>query len=448
MASIYAKRGVWYAPDWTNPHTGRVVAAHPLCEVGQRRGTKDRARAEVLWEREKAHHILSPGGIAQQVERLTFNQRVAGSSPAAPTHGGARIHLSAAVEAYLRSIAGGIKPATLAGYRKHAALVLRHFGDPWIDSIDDVTILAWLDSEAKRLDGRTHTVVKRYESILKPTLRHMFERRQLAHLPVLPKLRSDYRSVGKQRTHWSREEFAAVRRELPEVDIMTRTQTIDGKRTVDGPRLVVYPRTWVDLAVTTGMHPANIDRFQGAHFDAARGIWFRQNSKSDAIYEPEWLPVDVFMAEVLSKRRVGAQRLFVAELDAADVGELAENWMRHRLKWACRRAGVTEITSANHLRRTFATWRKEEGWEFEETARWLANSSGMVREVYAQMAPRAMVRAVGRSKAHATKLLKLTRDLDGPRRGAQQAKLTESHGSENGSKLTEERDLSHGKLSR
>jgi len=445
MASIYTKRDVCYAPEWVNPRTGAVVAAHPLCEPGQRRGTKDRARAIELWEIEKAHAILSTGGLAQQVERLTFNQRVAGSSPAAPTF---RVLLSSAIDAYLVSIAGGIKPATMDSYRKHRKHVLRHLGDVWIDTIDGDAIRAWIDRETKRLGGRTHTIVKRYEAILKPTLRHAYADRRLQHMPVFPKMRSDYRSLGKRRYFLSREEFVALRHQLPDMTILQRTIVTDGKRTVDGPKLVVYPRTWLDLAVTTGMHASDIDRFAGSDYDSAQRIWFRRNTKADAHYEPEWLPVDAFMYDVLGGRRVAPGRLFVAELEAGDVGALPENWMRMRLKWACNRAGIARVPSANDLRRTFATWRKEEGWEFEETARWLANSSGMVREVYAQMAPRAMVRAVQRSATHATKLLKLTRDLDAPRRGARHAQLTESHGSENGSNIPNPQELSHGKLSR
>ena len=46
----YTKRGVWYAPTWETPRTGRVLPAHSL-------GTRDRAEAEARWTLEKARDL-------------------------------------------------------------------------------------------------------------------------------------------------------------------------------------------------------------------------------------------------------------------------------------------------------------------------------------------------------------------------------------------------------
>src|SRR4029077_20527037 len=87
-------------------------------------------------------------------------------------------------------------------------------------------------------------------------------------------------------------------------------------------------------------------------------------------------------------RVVDGHRLWVAELawDGDDrIAPLRPQWMRDQLESAALRAGIATPPTPNHLRRTFATWRYADGWTFEETARWLANSTGMVREVYAQL---------------------------------------------------------------
>ncbi len=462
MASIYAKGGILYAPDWQNPISGAVVKAHSL-------RTGDRVEADRLWEIEKAQHVLAArGGVAQLVAHRTFNPSVPGSSPGAPTMRGARVPLSVAIAAELKRRAGGIEPATLKGYEGHARHVIAQLGDVWIDTLDAPALQRYADSETERL-GRTHTVVKRFESIIKPALRYAVACGQLAAEPPWPRLRSDYRAEGKRRHHLTQQQYASLRLELPEMAIITRG---------DGHRIVTYPRLWIDLAVCTGMHESDIDRFCGADYDPGRRLWFRRNTKGDAHYEPEWLPVDEFMLETLgahlARRKLGAGRLLVAELDVGDDGELPAQWMRRKIMWAAHRAGLARVEmrtlaglsrtgkrrrqafvvsgrvpSANDLRRTFATWRRGEGWEFADVARWLANSSGMVKEVYAQAAPTAMKRAVARSAPAARSLLRLTRDLEAARRPAQSAaRAVHSRklgSSETRSNIEPTGELTHGK---
>jgi hypothetical protein len=445
MASIYPKSGTYYAPEWTHPLTGAVVGAHSL-------RTKDPGEAERRWEIEKAQAILTAqGGVAQSAAQRAFNPMVAGSTPAAPT---ARVRFTAAAAEYLRHLKGGVKPATLKAYEGYVRHIVARLGDPFIDELTTERLHVYCEAEVAHL-GRTHTVVKRLESIIKPALRHAIDRGQLPREPLWPRLRSDYRAKGQGEHALTREQYAALRLELPPEDILQRG---------DGRKLIVYPRRYLDLAVDTGLHDADLNRLCGAQWDPVRRLWLRVNSKNDAHYEPEWLPADPLMIEHLKGARTGDDRLFVAELATSEVHELPAQWMRRRLIWAAHRTGLCRASmtgkgskrqlvvaaggwypSANDLRRTFATWRRADGWTFDETARWLANSSGMVREVYAKMAPKAMARAVARSGANTSKLLKLTRDLEAARRGPRSA----------GSAVVKTvvtspntQELTHGKLSR
>jgi hypothetical protein len=337
-----------------------------------------------------------------------------------------------------------VRAATLEGYRGHVRHILAQLdGRQPLAALDGDALDRWVAGEVRRL-GRTHTVVKRLESIIKPAVRYAYDRGQLARLPIWPELRSDYRSEGKHRTFYTREQAAALWGELPEVRIIERT---------DGGKVVVFPRKWLTLALCTGMHAADLDRFRGCDYNAAARLWLRRNTKGDRHYEPEWLPALDEMVEALDNARrtrvVDGNRLWVAELEWNGddrISPLRPQWMRDQLDSAARRCGVAVAPTPNHLRRTFATWRYSDGWTFEETARWLANSSGMVREVYAQLPAAAMVRAVQRTRRSSRKLIALTQSIQGPRKGPRQSAAVP--GSESGSKLSATKGLTHGKLSK
>jgi site-specific recombinase XerD len=294
-------------------------------------------------------------------------------------------------------------------YEGHLRQVAAAIGARRIGEIAaDPSILAdYVSQEIHRL-GRTHTVKKRLEAIIKPTLKFAAAKGEIDRVPLFPRLRSDYRGEGNRTAHLTRAEFASLRAELPEVATMAE----DGRR--------CFPRLWLDLAVTTGMHASDLDRFAAADFEPGAGLWLRRNTKGDAHYRPEWLPCDAFLRAVLSDalraRGLAGDALFTVDARRGDPRPLPKQWMRRRLHWACKRAGVAVVPSPNDLRRTCATWHCEDGWDFEETAKWLANSSGMVRQVYAQIPRAAMVRAVERTDGAASGLLRLTAALDRPRR--------------------------------
>jgi hypothetical protein len=322
-----------------------------------------------------------------------------------------------------------------------------HLGDPALDGIGPKLAL-WADEESERL-GRTHTVVKRLESLIKPAIRFAVASGAAEREPIYPAIRSDYKAEGARKHHFSREEFAALRAELPEIGVLESDA---------GPSVACFPRLWCDGAVGMGLHAADLDRFalDAAGWDRAGRRWFRRNEKAAAHYRPEWLPCTPFL-QATFERAAGMGRA-AAPVLVADAPP-PHQWMRRRLLWAAHRAGICTVKRKGKtivlvkgwipapidFRRTCATWLREEGWEFDEVAVWLGNSTGIVREVYAQMPAAAMVRAVRRSSGASRNLLKMTRELEGPRRGPVSSAAS---GSVSSSKLTQAKGLTHGKLSK
>lgn len=421
MASIYQKRDWWYL----HGDDGRNRALK----------TKDRSEAERVLVEVKARALgllpeTQPGGVAQQVERLTFNQRVTGSSPVAPTAPPSTLDARRAFDQYLARKRGGIKPATREAYRGHVRHILARLGNPPIAQLTTERLQDYADAEVRRL-GSPNTVVKRFESLIKPALRLAYHLQQLGRLPLFPQLRTRRRS-GDEKHAFTRGEFAALRAELPEVD------------TLETGAGLCYPRLWADIAVCTGLHDSDANAFGAADYDPARCAWFRHNEKRADMYPDEWFPCDPLLRAALDAALAARPRL---TLFVTDTPHLPKQWMRRRLASAARRAGLAWTPTPIDFRRTFATWRREEGWEFEETAKVLGNSSGIVREVYAQVMPASIVRAYERSSPHAAALLKLTRDLEGPRRSPKAKKTTSDPGRKPGRISPTTTELSHGKLS-
>ncbi len=438
MPSIYPKGGKLYAPAWTCDGCG-VVAAHSL-------RTGDRAAAERAWLYERAQHasgdhFVAKGTVAQSVELPTFNRRVAGSSPAGPT---LRVRLSDAFDAYLLHKRHNITPATLGAYEGYARQIMATLGDPLIGELP-AKLPRWVDDEIDRLLGRRATVVKRLEALIKPAIRYAFERNGHAVPFVFPEVATDYKSAGIREGWLSRQEFAALRAELPEVSAL---EIVDGERHMAISPTVVYPRFWCDLAVTTGLHSSDVDDFTAADFNVAAGVWRRDNTKNAKHYRAEWLRCTPYMIErfrehVLRRDLVGGARM-------VGTGNLPlpQQWMRRRLIWAAKRAGLSWVPAPIDFRRTCAQWAREDGWTYPQTAKWLANSSGIVAQVYAPTPVAEIDVAVAHSARANHKLIAITNAVQGHRRPAHQAfGQSVVHGSKVGSRPTKRKALTHGKQS-
>jgi len=380
MGEIYRKGSTWYAPKWRNPRSGREIPAHSL-------GTPDSVEAEIRWTMERARELAA---FAPSERQPTF---------AVP--GIRRVdRLSQLFELYIETKRNAVAAPTLAAYQQYARLILRRLDDWGLDLVgspagSDV-LERWARAEVERLDGRTHTVAKWLEAIVKPALRYAFEQRMIGVLPIFPNVRNDYMGEGRRELELSPEEFAQLWHAVPEVDVC---------RTKRG-EIKVWPRAWLDLAVATGLHAADLDRFPRKYFRKDGRQWFRRNSKGARHYKPAWLPTDEILQGALERV------LFVR-------GELADDdllvaaapppvqWMRPRLEAAAKAARLPQVPAPLDFRHTFACWKRNDLWEFDEVAKWLANSSGMVERVYANVPPRRMQAAAEKSRAAGERLTEL-----------------------------------------
>lgn len=439
MASIYKiASGVWYAPKWRHPETGEIIPAHSL-------GTHDRETAETAWILERAR-LLRPAaaqaGVFDRAPTTPGNrpqgaQLALGPSEPFPMALAAyaaskrkwkpatRARAAYAIEAMLdRRFRVGEGPETSLREKRVAELA---------GTTGEETIAAWADAEIARAGGRTHTVVKLIANFIKPALEFADRKGWMAgeRFPRFPEIASDYQAEGAREIYLERAQFVALAGELAEHDAI-----VPRKRGSRAP-LGVYPRLAAMIGVSTGLHESNINDFSEAHFDHESDRWLRVNSKGADHYPPEWFPCRIFLAQALRSARVrwpahycgrwdnwdrrparpvcrtcGAEaRLFVS-----DGGLPPPEWLTHRMKWAARRARLPFAPATIDLRRTFATWARDEGWEFSEVAKWLGNSSGMVEKVYAQLANARFERLVEKGALLERETLSMLA-LPGPRRG-------------------------------
>jgi hypothetical protein len=388
--------GVYYAPRWKNRHTGTTTPAHSL-------GTADRALAEELWVLEQAA-ALRPVSASEGAFR-----------PRRPAHGGQLSLIAETFDSAVRAYCASKRRWTAATRDKWAkeipTILGRRFASPtgveislgplrvseFAGEAGTELLAAWADAEIARHNGRTHTTVKRIANLIRPSLALAARKGWLPEMPTFPDIASDYRPEGRRKIWLSRVEFVSLATELTERDAILRK----GR-----PPLAVYPRLWAMIAVSTGMHDADISRFSTADWDRKGERWYRRNSKNANHYPPEWFPCRQFLQQSLTR---AAERFSAhhcarwdnwdrsatparciscgrsADLWVADGEAPPDAWMRQRLKWGCKRARLDKVPAPIDFRRTFATWARQEKWEFEEVAKWLANSTGMVREVYAQL---------------------------------------------------------------
>ncbi len=223
--------------------------------------------------------------------------------------------------------------------------------------------------------------------MIKPALKYAHAQGWLQKLPTFPDVESDYDPSARAEIVLSYEEFAEMCRQLPDVDAY---KFDDGRASIP-----VYPRLWFELAVATGLHDSDVNRFAGRMWRRLAKQWWRENHKGIKHHPPAWLPCGPFLDDVLTRafarREVVGDALWVADATPP------KQWMRRRLIWAAKRAGVPVAPQPIDLRHTCAVWKRDAGWEFDETAKWLGNSSGIVERVYANLPQRRMTELVERT---------------------------------------------------
>lgn len=388
--------GMIYANDWTNPRTGELIRAHSLA-------TRDGLEAETAWTLEKARHLgraapdpagqLLLGGLPDETFAAAVAAYVARKTRWADE---TRARWAAEIPTILgRKFDHAGRSVTLGDRR-----ILEFAGADGADLIQ-----SWVDAEiARHPERRTHTVCKRLANLVKPALKLAWQKgwAGAAQFPVFPELETDYEAEGARDVALTRSQFVCLASELAHHDAIRPRGRV-------APVVGVYPRLAAILDVDTGMHRYDVNRLTTADWDAGRGMWFRRNSKGARHYPPEWFPCLPMMAAALRDHTARFRPHYCARWDAwdrtqfppvcracgrsADVwvrdpgpGKLADEWMRSRLEHASKRARLPFAVARIDFRHTFATWRRDEGWKPDQTAKWLGNSSGMVERVYAQIA--------------------------------------------------------------
>lgn len=396
----YQKNGVWYAPRWKNPLTGLETGAHSL-------RTGDAKEAEITWLLERARAVGAPD----------FSCEIA----PAPRVSRDSMTLEIALGVYLDWKSGQIAPATLENYRKMARRLVAVMQNPALAELEGMAgtlrIKAWADAEIARL-GRTTSVFIAQGALLAPALRFAVDAGALATLPRFARFQNDYYEKGRRELALSVDEFVRWRGEMPPRAIFGR-RAGNGRGGYGLRSIVVFPQLWADIAVSTGMHPSDIARFEIAHVRLERGEWWRDNRKNARHYRPCWLPLDPYLAEMLARHlrrreQTGGPDLWVAE------AAVPARWQHRFVREAATVARLPPLAAID-LRHTFAVWCVERGWAKEETARWLANSGGIVERVYGHLPVRRLRVLVSEgAKAHAD-LIAAVDARRGPRALAAQA---------------------------
>jgi integrase len=148
-------------------------------------------------------------------------------------------------------------------------------------------------------------------------------------------------------------------------------------------RIASRRRLWVLLAMFGGLCLGEVERLQWEHVDLGRG-WMRVPGTKRT---SRWRSVPI------APRLIAALR---AAAPAKRAGPVVSHWrnVRRDLARACDLAKVPRVTP-NDLRRTFASWLKNNGVDSAYVARLLGHSSTkMVDLVYGRLSPETLAATV------------------------------------------------------
>jgi len=129
---------------------------------------------------------------------------------------------------------------------------------------------------------------------------------------------------------------------------------------------------WVIVAVYTGGRESEVDGLEWTDIDwARRRVWLAGTKTAGS---RRWVPLTALLSDVLSRVRMAK-------------GPVVGEWLnvRRDLAAACRRAQIPKVTP-NDLRRTYASWMKQDGVDSAVVAKLLGHTSTkMVDLVYGQL---------------------------------------------------------------
>ena len=202
--------------------------------------------------------------------------------------------------------------------------------------------------ETRLGEGAARETIRKELSVFRQVLKLAQDRGRLRQDPRLLFPRFRVRYVPRER-HLTKDEAQRLFQELPQ------------KR-----------RLWVLIAVILGARLSEVESVTWADFDL-KGGWVRlRGTKTSG-----------------SDRRVPIPVSIVPILEAVEVkaGPVVAHWsnVRRDLADACRRAGIATVTP-NDLRRTFASWMKQQGEDSAVVAKLMGHASTrMVDLVYGRL---------------------------------------------------------------
>jgi integrase len=159
-----------------------------------------------------------------------------------------------------------------------------------------------------------------------------------------------------------------------------RYLTLDEFRALIGV-LPPHRQLWMLVAVFTGGRDSEVDGLEWRHIDwNERMIWLAGTKTQKSA---RWVPLHPVLKEVLSRH-------------SNQTGHIVGEWSNARrdLAAACKRIGIPRV-SPNDLRRTYASWMKQQGVDSKAVAELLGHSSTrMVDLVYGHLNRDTLKRAV------------------------------------------------------
>lgn len=261
--------------------------------------------------------------------------------------------------------------ATIAMHRKHARWLLAFFGNRAIADFEGTAgyrlLLEYVEIEGPGGRNVKCTSIAKRLCTLRLALREGERRGHFAKMPPWPELAAD----AEPRTRYlSFDEYQRLRPLMP-------------------PREML----WIDLAVWTGQHNADVNTMTWGMVDLGGGagappaegpaFWLRRNTKNRA--RDQWLPMPDELRAILTTAWHATKG---PGPEALIVGEPSYRNFLTKIARACWKLGIPRFSPID-LRRTCATWWVDRAGPKDALRAWLGHShnSAMVEKHYSQVTP-------------------------------------------------------------